>query len=212
MLGAHLNVMKIEGQVRSSGLGLLANQALGVPEMVEEIVRPFGRVCTVCGEWKEAPFFHVHASRRHQKTGGLKPWCRPCKARLQGESRQKALDHFRRIEGASRRRESPEIAKNRYMRGRHYALKNKFGISLDDYLSLLDRQNGKCRICDMTIRAFSYKGGKGARESACVDHDHTTGKVRGLLCNPCNTGLGLFGDVPGRLEKAALYLRSYQDG
>lgn len=43
----------------------------------------------------------------------------------------------------------------------------------------------------------------------CVDHDHTTGAMRGLLCNNCNAGIGLLGDCPSRIELAAAYLRRH---
>jgi len=56
-------------------------------------------------------------------------------------------------------------------------------------------QNGKCAICDLE------------KSPLCLDHCHTTGKVRGLLCRNCNGVLGRFGDDIKRFETAALYLK-----
>lgn len=68
----------------------------------------------------------------------------------------------------------------------------------DAFLALLARQGGKCAIC-----GTDRPGGRGTFH---VDHDHATGKVRALLCNACNTGLGAFRDDPVRLRAAADYL------
>lgn len=82
-------------------------------------------------------------------------------------------------------------------------LKNKYGITPADYESLLVAQDGCCAICRTDTDPYG-------RAKFCVDHDHTTGAVRGLLCNNCNRTLGLFGDDPARLERAAAYLRDPQ--
>ncbi len=78
-------------------------------------------------------------------------------------------------------------------------LKRTFGISIHDYDEMFERQNGKCAICG------SDKGGMG--RSLAVDHCHATGKVRGLLCQQCNKGLGHFRDSTVLLESAIKYLR-----
>ena len=77
---------------------------------------------------------------------------------------------------------------------RKWHLKSKYGISLDDYKALLKRQRGRCAIC------------RKRKARLCVDHKGR--KVRGLLCSPCNCGLGFFRDDPKRMRKAIAYLKA----
>ncbi|OHD23878.1 MAG: hypothetical protein A2Y38_17005 [Spirochaetes bacterium GWB1_59_5] len=81
-------------------------------------------------------------------------------------------------------------------------LEQKFGLSVQDYQALLIAQSGRCAICLRPERATKF--GKVVRLS--VDHCHTTGRVRGLLCRSCNFGLGSFDDDPDTLLLAANYL------
>jgi len=86
---------------------------------------------------------------------------------------------------------------------REYALKDNYGIGFQQYEEMLRQQDGKCAICGAV--AADTRGSR-----LHVDHCHQTGAVRGLLCSSCNLGLGKFGDCSGRLERAALYLRTHQ--
>ena len=79
-----------------------------------------------------------------------------------------------------------------------YKLEGKYGITIDDYEHLLHAQNGVCAICGGVQRGVRPMG---------VDHNHTTGKVRGILCSECNTGLGKFGDDIELLQAALAYLK-----
>jgi hypothetical protein len=71
----------------------------------------------------------------------------------------------------------------------------RYGLSHDEYMALWDRSKGLCEIC---------------REApaGAIDHDHTTGEVRGLLCLPHNRALGVFGDSADMLREAIRYLES----
>ena len=80
--------------------------------------------------------------------------------------------------------------------GWEYQLRTQYSITKEDYETILSSQIGCCAICK----------GKCTRRFA-VDHDHNTGKIRGLLCNKCNRGLGLFLDNPNYLEAAAKYIK-----
>ena len=73
---------------------------------------------------------------------------------------------------------------------------------------LYNEQGGKCALCGDSL---------GPRDSAGLvprlaqlDHDHHSGQIRGVLCGPCNRGLGLFDDNPGRLRAAAAYLEKWK--
>lgn len=79
------------------------------------------------------------------------------------------------------------------------AYKRDFGISLNEYEALLNSQNGSCSICK------SPETGLNTNHFA-VDHDHESGRVRGLLCSGCNLGLGKFKDDPKLLRRAVEYL------
>ena len=114
------------------------------------------------------------------------------------------------VEAPKKRSES--AAYWRYRRSEKYRLtylrshlKRKYGVTLEHYQALLDAQGGGCKICgDKYDR--QWKDGRTQRVPLCVDHDHKTGVVRGLLCNHCNVGLALFKEQPDRLAKAIKYL------
>jgi hypothetical protein len=92
---------------------------------------------------------------------------------------------------------SPE--RKRYYKLRSI-LKGSFTLSFDDYKAWLNKHKNLCFICnrpDQTGIALA------------VDHNHSNGKLRGLLCGHCNTGLGLFKDNPNLLQKAIDYLHQY---
>ena len=83
-------------------------------------------------------------------------------------------------------------------------LKKRFGISLKEYQVLLENQNHVCAICSQPEQSIDHRTKK--PRALAVDHCHTTGKIRGLLCSDCNTGLGLFQDSKIFLMNAIKYL------
>jgi hypothetical protein len=76
----------------------------------------------------------------------------------------------------------------------------KYGLSPDDIRNMMDEQGGKCKICECDITKEYH-----------IDHCHDVGKVRGLLCNKHNRGLGYFNHDPLLLMAAAEYLLEHQD-
>lgn len=79
---------------------------------------------------------------------------------------------------------------------RHYHLMRRYGIGADDFDRLVEEQGGVCAIC-------------GRPDPEHVDHSHTTGAVRGILCFNCNGGLGQFRDSIDALRAAAAYLGAH---
>ncbi len=77
-----------------------------------------------------------------------------------------------------------------------------YGLTKENYLLKINQQKNLCAICK----------GKQEGKILCVDHDHKTGKVRGLLCNQCNVGLGNLKDDIQVLQSAIEYLKSYSSG
>lgn len=82
---------------------------------------------------------------------------------------------------------------------RDYSLKENFGITQEDYDRMLKEQDGKCAGCGTDTPT-------GRWTVFAVDHCHHTGKVRGLLCNECNRGMGLLGDSVERMQSLINYL------
>ena len=79
------------------------------------------------------------------------------------------------------------------------SLKWHYGISLEEYNTLYEKQNGNCKICGEHF------------DSLYVDHDHVTGKVRGLLCIKCNSAIGLLNEDKTIFQKAINYLEEIEE-
>lgn len=114
-------------------------------------------------------------------------FCNKCK-------KEKNLSEFHK-NGGSSKTEYRAVCKE-CKRGEHY--QRTYGIGIEEYNIILVKQGGTCKICD---------GEPGAR-SLHIDHCHDTGKIRGLLCANCNTGIGNLKDDINLLEKAINYLKN----
>ena len=101
----------------------------------------------------------------------------------------------RRMTNAERtsdyKKRNPERVKSNH-------LKWKYGITLDEWRSMFEAQNYRCAICKTDAPT-----GSGWH----TDHNHSTGAVRGILCNDCNLGIGRLKDDPDLCEEASKYLR-----
>lgn len=161
-------------------------------------------------------------SKKSESTiqSGMK-MCGTCKT-------EKSLEHFynnktskdgkgtrcKECDSIARRKyyeENEKGRENSYIRHREHYLSKTYGISLSQYSTLLEEQNYSCKLCKIPLALYQeqYSGKKGLDERSkffAVDHCHSTGKIRGLLCSNCNTGLGKLGDTVENLKKAYEYL------
>ena len=80
-------------------------------------------------------------------------------------------------------------------RRRH--LRRSYGLTPEEYDALVVAQDGRCAICEDELGNGLY-----------VDHDHATGRVRGLLCDDCNNGIADFGEDLDTMERASAYLEA----
>jgi hypothetical protein len=150
------------------------------------------RRCGRCGRIKPLEEFNRDRSGR----SGYGYRCKPC-ARAATRVHQAANSEGVRLKQAEYR-SRPDVK----ARTRDRLLRAKYGVSAEEYDRILAQQGGTCAICSGSKRDSR------SRELP-VDHDHTTGSIRGILCDPCNRTLGLFGDDPGTLRAAARYLRKW---
>ena len=79
-----------------------------------------------------------------------------------------------------------------------WSIKRRYGLTADEYYKIFNKQGGRCAICG--------RNQSGLKVKLMVDHDHATGRVRGLLCGDCNRMIGMFHDLSRLLAKAAYYL------
>lgn len=111
-------------------------------------------------------------------------------------SNKKAI--LKRIE--NRRRSIPDFYRRRHLR-------LVWGITLEQYESMLREQKGVCKLCKRPeTKIMNRKDGK--PHNLAVDHDHQTGRIRGLLCASCNTAIGHLREDPALLKRIIVYLSS----
>jgi len=154
--------------------------------------------CRVCNELKPLNDFY----RARTMRDGYRSECKKCnlaqRAASYRENPQPYIERAKKWQQdnperhARRQREYIESGKKK-VSSRKSHLKRKYGLTLEGFDELLAAQDGGCAIC-------------GRRDADNVDHDHVTGRVRGILCWDCNIALGKFGDDEDRLAAATNYV------
>ena len=96
------------------------------------------------------------------------------------------------------REQRREYRKTYRGRKRELHLLQKYNLTLDGYAALVEKQQGKCAICRRELKVL------------CVDHDHQTDRIRGLLCHGCNRAIGLLNDDPNLLDRIVEYLNVHE--
>lgn len=144
------------------------------------------KICSQCGLNKALSEFHAH--KRH----GFQSHCKKCGNELSKayyrKNRKARLEYAR----SARRTDPDRFAKA----SRNARIRREYGMEPEDFDRLVESQNGACAICSTVPEKW-----------LCVDHSHTTGEVRGLLCDHCNRGLGFLKDDPNLLRNALAYLQ-----
>lgn len=144
---------------------------------------PVSKVCSKCGIDKPIDAYGKQKGGRH----GRHPTCKECR-------RASTRRHYEanREDILAKQKLNPQKHENQRWAER----KAKYGVTREIYAAMVAAQDGRCAVC-------------GERpEKLCIDHDHESGDVRGLLCSSCNIALGHFRDDPERLARAIGYLRS----
>lgn len=144
------------------------------------------KVCRKCRASKPLSEFYSCKDTKDGRVG----CCKKCFIQSSREWALKNLSRRKKTERLWKRNNPERVRKSQ----RAYGLR-KYGITESDFIALATRQDNRCAICrELSSQAFH------------VDHCHTTGKVRGLLCNRCNRGLGFFRDCANLLVAAQNYL------
>ena len=123
------------------------------------------------------------------------------RAKAAGEWKRKNRDKVNENNRLRYNSLTPEQKKER-LRRQQMAL---YGLTLEDYDKMFQEQGGVCACCGNVEL-------KKGRTNLCVDHNHETGKVRALLCDYCNRGIGYFTDNIDKLRNCVLYLEEYDRG
>ena len=149
------------------------------------------KICPRCGVQKNVTEFY----RKHRTSRELHSHCKECMKAEMAAPEYRARSNARR---RHRRFIDPAVS----LKSRQQKVWRKYGLSWDDLLKMLVSQNGCCAICRKGITPDS----DAKADQPHIDHCHTTGRIRGLLCLTCNTGLGMFGDSLDLLDCARAYL------
>lgn len=185
--------------------------------MIEESKR-----CKTCGLVKPLTEFKFEKRTRSNRMGSCgdcyrirkNAWTARNKPHIYARAKEWRQQNKERLTAKARANyhANPEKAKarvriyraNNPWTKRAWEWKTKYGITRADYDAMLAKQGGGCALCGSTPQ--QAPGRTSHSIVLYVDHDHVTGRVRGLLCNTHNRALGLFGDDPEMLQKAIGYL------
>ena len=145
------------------------------------------KMCPNCNKNLSIDLFN-----KSNRRDGFQTYCKKCHNQMQRD--KYASDPMAKVKRqirAGRRKEKDPLVQRRS------ELKRLYGITLEDYVDMFSKQEGVCAICLEECQT---------RKSLSVDHDHATGKIRGLLCNRCNRAIGMLNDDADILERAKQYV------
>lgn len=157
--------------------------------------------CIKCGRIKVVTRVALYASHLRGAKG-----CPQCSHGGKGKSRRKKDENGNLLCSSCHRFLPPECYNRRKLNisGKDGMCKQckreakvglEYGLAKEQYQALRESSGGKCAICSGVSRIV-------------IDHDHKTGRIRGMLCGKCNSGLGMFGDSVEKLKLAVIYLEN----
>ena len=166
------------------------------------------KICSKCKQVKSRTEFPLERGKERSR-------CKPCHVedalKWARDNREKRREYQRKwmaanpekVKAAAKRayaKRSPESIKkkNEYRKLSHLA--RKYGMTQADWDAMYAAQGGVCAICKIPGRT-------GKHGKLAVDHCHSSGRVRGLLCGPCNVAIGILGETPEQWEVVHRYLR-----
>lgn len=172
------------------------------------------KYCPKCKNYKDHSLFKKSKSTKD----GLYGWCKNCTSTRDKEYRLKNLELYKtKAREYYWKHRDQRIAylkmyyRNAYTENPNYGknqhLKNRYGITHEEFNSLYEKQEGNCASCGYW---YPINGSRKGYNNLVVDHDHTTGLVRALICHRCNLSIGLLEEDVIRIRKLADYLEKYK--
>lgn len=171
--------------------------------------QPNEKLCTTCKVWK--PFDSFRKNIRHRD--GKNYTCKSCEKKFRDSRADELISRRRkwylekrsvhRIKLRARHLLAKIFLKERIFFHNNYfsnVFRRKYEITMEGYLALLSSQEGRCKLCNSVPKKRRLQ----------VDHCHKTLKVRGLICNRCNSALGFVNDDIQLLQKMICYIQDNQ--
>lgn len=145
-----------------------------------------GKTCSACRRKKSLNDFHKEKGGRF----GRQRWCISC-ANAHRRSDGAASDASKLRRKVTTANYHQKHREKRLADGRKAFLLRRYGITIEEFDAIFGSQDGRCGLC--------LSGHSGGVRRWAVDHDHETGIVRGVLCHPCNTFLGMYEQLGRRM-------------
>lgn len=150
------------------------------------------RICKICSQEKDITLFALSRKSVIDSKQFYKMTCKSCDNTLKYKTRKSSKDYY------NKRKARYILKKDKILlRGKITRLKRLYNLSFEDIENMKSDQDNKCAICNK-------------EKPLVIDHCHKSGKVRKLLCNHCNTGIGSLMDDPEILRRAIQYILEHK--